>query len=157
MPGLVLALRSGNIDKSSIQITLIHMTGRCGSTLLGQMLEKVPNTLVLSEPLALSFPSMMYQRGDISYEEYKDILYSVFCIMCRQVDKVERIVIKLHMNATPSVPLLMQFCPSIKLIFNTRHIKQTILSWNKLMKTFTPSATQWHPIMVSFSFLYTIH
>ena len=65
-----LALKSGNIDKSSVQISFIHMTGRCGSTLLGQMLEKVPNTLVLSE------------RGEISSEDYKDILHAVFSIIC---------------------------------------------------------------------------
>ena len=151
-----LAHQAGNPHQTRLQIILIHMTGRCGSTLLCQTLEKIPNTQVMSEPLSLSFPGMMYQRGEISYAEYKDILCSVFCVMCRQEDSLDRVVIKLHMNATPSIAILKQFCPSIQLVFNTRHIKQTILSWNKLMKTFSPSAKQWHPLLVMFRKLLAI-
>ena len=52
-----LASQSVNLLEPNLQIAVIHMTGRCGSTLLCQMLEKVPSTLVLSEPLVISFPA----------------------------------------------------------------------------------------------------
>ena len=53
-------VRGDPFEKGQLDITIIHMTSRCGSTLLGQILERVPRTRVMSEPKPFSYIGNMY-------------------------------------------------------------------------------------------------
>ncbi len=54
-----------------VPVCFFGMTARCGSTLMSQILNRVPKTRSLSEPWAYVFAYAMFSRGQIDMEEYR--------------------------------------------------------------------------------------
>jgi len=122
----------------NLKITLIHMTARCGSTLLCQILEKVPRVKVMSEPNVFSYICNLYLQGNISYVEYQRLLESTFRLQCKKAKNIDHIVIKWAVVATPAIPFLKEKYPELNLIFNTRNIKETARSIGKVFDWVLP-------------------
>ena len=131
-------IRGDPFEKDNLKITIIQMTTRCGSTLIGQVLERVPRTRVMSEPKSFSYIGNLYLTGYISYIEYQNILQSAFRLQCKKEKDVDHIVIKWLPSATPLIPSLKKKYPNINLIFNTRNIKATARSIHKIFDTILP-------------------
>ena len=70
-----------------LKITIIHMTIRCGSTLLGQVLERVPGVKFISEPISFTCAHNLYSIGKISFVEYQHLLESSFRLQCKTEKK----------------------------------------------------------------------
>ena len=114
------------------------MTARCGSTLLCQILEKVPRVKVMSEPNVFSYVCNLYLQGNISYVEYQRLLESTFRLQCKKAKNIDHIIIKWAVVATPAIPFLKEKYPALNLIFNTRHIKETARSIGKVFDWVLP-------------------
>ncbi len=54
-----------------VPVCLFGMTARCGSTLMAQILNRVPNTRSMSEPFVLAYAYSMFNRGQIDMQEYR--------------------------------------------------------------------------------------
>ena len=118
-------IRGDPFEKDHLNVTIIHMTTRCGSTLLGQVLERVPRTKVMSEPKPFAYVANMYMTGKISYAEYQHLLESTFRIQCKKEKGIDPIVMEWVPFASPTIPFLKEKYPDINLIFNTRNLKET--------------------------------
>ena len=131
-------VRGNPFEKDNLNITIIHMTMRCGSTLLGQILEKVPRTKVMSEPKPFAYVGSMYLTGKISYIEYQHLLDSTFRLQCKKQTGIDHIVMKWWPNATPTIPFLKEKYPNLNLVFNTRNLKPTHGSVGKIFEALLP-------------------
>ena len=131
-------VRGDPFEKGQLDITIIHMTSRCGSTLLGQILERVPRTRVMSEPKPFSYIGNMYLTGKISYVEYQHLLDSTFRIQCKKEKGIDKIIMKWGPTAMSTIPFLKEKYPDLKLVFNTRNLKETYGSIKKVFDSILP-------------------
>ncbi len=63
---------------------MLNMTARCGSTLVGQMLSRVPKVRVISEPWAFMHIHGLYVQRRISLPQYKRLLQSTLRLQCKR-------------------------------------------------------------------------
>ncbi len=54
-----------------VPVCLFGMTARCGSTLMAQIMNRVPKTRSMSEPWVWTYAYVMYNKGQIDMEEYR--------------------------------------------------------------------------------------
>ena len=121
-----------NLDK---KLTFVNMTARCGSTLLGQMMARTPNTCVLSEPWALVHVNYMLNQNLISETEFKTILRNIVRILCNweHNKEIHHVFIKTTIFMSPAFPLLKKMFPRAKFVFNTRNFQPSSESYMKLI------------------------
>ena len=115
---------------SDKQLTLVNMTSRCGSTLLGQIIALTPNTRVLCEPWSLVNINYLLNCKKISKTEYKTLLRNAVHILCNWEHNkhIKHVFIKTNLFMAPAFPLLKEMFPGAKFIFNTRNFPPTIES-----------------------------
>ena len=82
------------VGNPGIPIMCLWNTARCGSTILCQVLESVPNTLVMSEPDAPWNVYYLKHPRSVSDKVYIDRLRSTFRLLCKPQPGIERIFIK---------------------------------------------------------------
>ena len=82
-----------SIGDPKVSVISLSNTGRCGSTMLCQVFEKVPGTLVLSEPDAPLKVRDMQTLRKVSDEEYNDIARSTVRVLCKPYPATDRIII----------------------------------------------------------------
>ncbi len=106
-----------------VPITWIAMTGRCGSTLLVQMMNKVPGTRTLGEPIATLNINDLRLLGKIKKDESLRLLKSGIRLMFKTEpdSKVERFFLKMSSQTSLQINDIAQLFPQIKMVFNTRH------------------------------------
>ena len=123
-------------DPAHRKVTFVNMSGRCGSTLLSQMISRTPKTRTMSEPWSLVHIHGHFNQGLISMAEYKRILRNVVRLLCKPENKqnVEHIFIKTTMLMSPAFPMLKDMFPQATFIFNTRRFKPSMESAMKLSK-----------------------
>ena len=116
---------------SDRKLTFVNMTARCGSTLLGQMIARTPNTLVLSEPWALVNVNCLLNGNQISLTEFTTLLRNVVRIMCNweHNKEITHVFIKATTFMAPAFPALKKMFPRAKFIFNTRNFKPSFESY----------------------------
>lgn len=118
------------------EVFIISNTARCGSTLLCQMLNKLPNTRAMSEPYSMCLAHTLYNTGKISNEDgdYSRLIRSILHVECKDESRrdVKRLFIKLPVWCSPQVPIMCKACPYIKHFFNTRHPKPSVVSFFKM-------------------------
>ena len=131
------------IGDPSCQVILLSNTGRCGSTIVGQIIESVQGTLLMSEPDALTNLALMIEAGELSKVDHNKWLSSVIRITCKPHDSnTKRICIKPRFNAMVHMEPLFRLFPEIKQMFLYRNALETISSylhfWNitQLQKLF---------------------
>ena len=125
-------------DPSDRRLTIVNMTSRCGSTLLGQMMSRIPKTRAISEPWSLVHIHGHFNCGRISMAEYKRLLRSVVQLQCKKehTKEVDHIFFKTTTLMSPAFPMLMEMFPFAKFVFNTRNFKPSLESWIQLGKYF---------------------
>lgn len=116
---------------SDRKLTFVNMTARCGSTLLGQIMARTPNTRVLSEPWALVHINYLLNCNHISETQYKILLRNVVQILCNWEHNkhITHVFIKATAFMAPEFPLLKEMFPSAKFIFNTRNFQPSFESY----------------------------
>ena len=113
------------------KLTIVNMTARCGSTLLGQIIARTPNTRVLSEPWALVHINCLLNCNKISKAEFKVLLRNVVRVLCNWEHNkhIKHVFIKATTFMAPAFPLLKEMFPSAKFIFNTRNFQPSFESY----------------------------
>lgn len=74
---------------SDKELIFIGMTGRCGSTLLCQMFNKLPKTTVMSEPWALLHAREWYHKGSFARNQYEKLVGSLAKLLLKDRTKVQ--------------------------------------------------------------------
>ena len=127
-----LAEKIGNPSMSTVWLS---QTGRCGSTLLGQILEKVPGTLVISEPDAPAHIDCMWQEKTISESEMNQLVISVVRILYKPYPGASKICIKTRGTCISMMRPISKLFPDINQIFMYRNCKETVSSFLALLSS----------------------
>ena len=76
---------------------------------VGQYLENIPGTRVMSEPVSFISVGALYNKGLVSYVEYKELLEATFLLQCKinkDVSNIDHIVIKWNPFGTSAMTVL---------------------------------------------------
>ena len=120
---------------------MINNTARCGSTLLCQIFKKLPKTVVQSEPWSLLYIHRLYNQREICWAEYQMLIESFIKMQFKPtVDKsTDLYVIKLpFLCAAMFNPIKTIFGDQIRFLFSVRHLKPSITSFVKILKSLDP-------------------
>ncbi len=120
-----------------VPVAIAAMTARCGSTLLVQILNRIPNTRSMSENWATCNLHDLMCADQLTLDEYRRLLKSAIRLHCKVEpgSGVERIFIKLTTMNAPMFGDIAKMFPEIKLIFNTRHPLPSLKSMKQLIDT----------------------
>ena len=123
---------AGEIGDPSSQVILLSNTGRCGSTIVGQIIESVPGTLLMSEPDALTNLAYMRVARVLTNDEQDKLLSSVIRVICKPHDpSTVRICIKPRFAAMIQMESLFRLFPDMKQMFLYRNSLETMSSFLK--------------------------
>ncbi len=113
-----------------VPIIAAAMTARCGSTLLVQLFNKVPNTRAMSEPTATCDIHGLRGSGKITPDESVKLLRSAMRLQCKVEPgtDIERIFIKMTIENSPHLGDIAKLFPNFAYFFNTRHPVPSIRS-----------------------------
>ena len=112
----------------SCQVILLSNTARSGSTIIGQVFESVPGTLLLSEPDVLSNIAYMRIARSLSDGEYEKLLTSVIRVMCKPIQNIERFCIKPRSCAVIHIEAVFRLFPTIKQLYLYRNVLESASS-----------------------------
>ena len=123
-------------DRDGRNITIIHNTGRCGSTLLASMIHRTKQCQVISEPFPLlRFSQLTNMASDIrplDCAENLKLLKAMMIILCNDPTKLYCIK-PTGVYSGNLVHLFHKILPEIKEIFMYRALKPTISSWKRIL------------------------
>ena len=129
------------IGDPPVPVIWLSNIGRCGSTMLCQVFERVPGTLVMSEPDAPLKLCDMQSLNKVSDKDYDNIVRSMVRVLCKPYPATERIVIKTRsVCASLMMPLSELFPQHVHQIFMYRDNLDAIASWGPSMGV-TPYGT----------------
>ena len=122
-------------DPTDRRLTLINMTARCGSTLICQMINTVPNVRTISEPWCFNHLHYHYVGGRIEYGEFRRLVRSCMRLQCKKENnsKIKHIMIKICALTCPIFPMLNEMYPDANFMFNTRLLKGTMASYAQIV------------------------
>ncbi|XP_071095303.1 uncharacterized protein [Haliotis cracherodii] len=100
-----------------LPVIWVSSTGRCGSTLLSQVFEKVPGTIALGEPDALTYITLLNKSEAAPEEVVRELLRSVIRLQCKTLPGAQRIVLKVAAFTFAEVKDICEMFPKIKHLF----------------------------------------
>ena len=101
--------------------------GRCGSTLLGQLFEKIPGTQLFAEPDAPTNIDYMEKMKEISEYERVELIRSTVRFLCKPHPGTKRVVIKTRHICAPLMMDITKLFPTIKQIFLYQKLQRDCL------------------------------
>lgn len=116
-----------------VKLCYMANTGRCGSTLLAQALEKVPGTLLLSEPDCLTNIGIQLKENIETQSEYEKMLIAAIRLLCQTTNDVMRICIKTRSCGTCHITTIKRNFPECFMLFGYRNSLKTVSSFLGLM------------------------
>ena len=116
-----------------IPVIWISNTARCGATILAQFFEKIPGTLLISEPDALCNIEYLYKLKSISDDEREKLIRSFIRIMCKPHTGINRICIKPRGVCISMMKDLSSISPYVKQTFMYRNCRETVSSMLALL------------------------
>ena len=124
---------AAEVGNPKCKVICIHMTARCGSTLLSQVFNKVPGVQVYIEP-ATSDIQRHYIKNRWSTSETNKIIQSTVRLLLKPIHnkKVDYMVWKVTPFTNHHIPVIMEHFPNFKWIFNTRTLRPAM---NSILKT----------------------
>ncbi len=126
------------VGRPKVPLGITAMTLRSGSTLISQIMSRVPNTRSMSEPFALDTIAILYHRKYIDLEDLRQRFRGAIRLFARtQTDsKVERVFIKLNGYSNTFLGLVREDFPNAKMIKSSRHPKPSLISYRKITAIF---------------------
>ncbi len=120
----------------TVDVTLLHMTARCGSTLISRAVSAVPRTRSLSEPFVLLRVHELYRRGALSLDGCRRLARSCVRLLCKTEpgSGLEWIFVRSPASCSPLLAFLAQAFPDFHFVFSTRHPRPSMRSLMKLMR-----------------------
>ncbi len=124
------------VGDPKVPVGLVHMSGRSGSTLLAQILHRVPSTRAISESKAMVNVNNLRTRGLVTPEESRKLLQSAMRLHCKVSpgEHVERIFMKMTIMHSQQFRDLGDLFPHFKFFFSTRHPVPSLRSYLKIFK-----------------------
>lgn len=117
------------IGDPAVPVIWMSNTGRCGGTMLTQVFESVPGTLMIHEPDPITNVYFLNENNTISPSEYDVVLRSMIRIMCKPRPGITRICIKPRPQCTPMMSTISKLGLDIKQMFIYRNSQDTVKSW----------------------------
>ena len=124
------------IGDPTVPVSWISNTGRCGGTLLCQMFESVPGTLVIHEPDTPLPLWHLQAKGALNDSQYEVMLKSSirFLTCTNEFHDIKRIFIKPRPQCPVLINDITRLLPSIRHLFMYRNSLDTIKSWLKAVQ-----------------------
>ena len=113
----------------TVSVVWIANTGRCGGTMLAQLFETIPGTLVIHEPDPPTNLYHLYEYNLLPMSEYHTLLQSTLRIMCKSRKGITRICIKPRPICNLMMTDISKQCLDIKQLFLYRNCLDTLKSW----------------------------
>ena len=136
---IILPLASFNrlgdeLGDPKVPVCLVGMTARCGSTLISQIVSRVPHVRSMSEPQAMLALNSLFRRRHFNWDATRKLIQTCVRLQCKVEpgSGVERFVLKMTPPTSPMFLAISEMFPDIDLIFNTRHPKPSINSTIKV-------------------------
>ncbi len=122
-------------------VAMTAMTLRCGSTLISQVMQRVPHTRSISEPHVVDSLWFLYHSKQISSEELRQNHRSSMRLLLKgdPDTRIDRFFLKFNSFTNPQLGMLKELFPRTKFIMSTRHPSPSIKSMLKLMRVFSTS------------------
>ena len=117
-----------NIGDPTVPVIWISNTGRCGGTMLSQVFETVPGTLVIQEPDPPLPLWNLKQDGILNGAQYDDMLKSSIRLLCKPHQGIKRICVKPRPQCKVFMADISRLLPNIRQIFMYRNSLNTITS-----------------------------
>ena len=119
------------------QLILIHSVGRCGSTLLSDVFNNLPDVLSLSEPEAFTEIVKRREPDGRNEAEMAQLLDAVIQVQCRPTNQLAPNVyaIKFRSFSTVMIDLLHRVAPQSKHIFLYRNAEDRARSIARAFRT----------------------
>ena len=119
-------------------LILIHSVGRCGSTLLSNVFNNLPDVLSLSEPEAFTEIVKRREANGRNEDEMACLLDAVLQVQCRPMSQTaapQMYAIKFRSFSTVMIDLLHRVAPQSKHIFLYRNAEDRARSIARAFKT----------------------
>ncbi|TRY63442.1 hypothetical protein TCAL_16609 [Tigriopus californicus] len=129
---------SQELGDPEANVISLYSTGRCGSTLLTQMMEGVPNTIVMSEPM-FQTNLLMDSKGELintrTTHDMKEIIRAGYRVQCKPITtrQVDSFVLKSVSLVVKTAAQTQEACPFVKNVFMHRSPKPNIQSFRAMM------------------------
>ncbi len=147
------------VGDPKIEVSLLQFTARCGSTLISQMISRIPKTRSMSEPWCLSRLEECYNLGYFSWDTYNKLIRSCMKLLCKVEPgmDIDRIFIKMTCISAPQFEIIHKLFPEMNLVFNTRHPRSSIHSLMKVLKSvnnslYAKSGLYWNQLVHQLSY-----
>ena len=121
------------VGDPTVPVTWMTNTGRCGSTILCQVLEKVPGTLVICESDAPQNVYFLRKANLITDEEHDKLLQSTIRLLCIPRTGVARICIKPRQICEGIMMTMSKLFPNFHHLFMYRNCRGFISGWLGIM------------------------
>jgi len=122
-----------SVGVPKVPVTIINNMGRCGSTLVCQILQEVPGLRVISEPWSLLHAQYLHHSGRLDTQHYHTLIVSLLLLQCKCDDPaVTQIAIKLQFPSMAHISLIKSQLPSLRQIFLFRDPRASIASMYKV-------------------------
>ena len=122
------------IGDPAVPVIWVSNTGRCGGTMLCQVFEYVPGTLLIHEPHPPLNLSHLQEKSTFNVSQYDAILKSVIRVLCKPRQGIKSICIKPDILCTFMMKDITRLLPKIKQLFIYRNSLNTIKSWLRVMQ-----------------------
>ncbi len=141
-----------------VPVCLVNMTARCGSTLVSQIMTRVPNVCSMSEPWAMAQLNTLFRMRCFNWDETRKLIQTCMRLHCKVEpdSSVERIVIKMTPSTSPMFVALHELFPQFDFLFNTRHPKPSINSILKAVKSTKEKSLYLRLNFSAFDFIYNM-
>ena len=132
---------ANDIGSSTAPVIWLSNTGRCGSTIIGQLFESVQGTILMSENDSLTNLAYMKEKGKVSGKEYEEIFSSIVRVLCKPRANINRVCIKCRSCGMVHMKFISKLFPHIKQMFLYRNVRPTVSSFLGL--TVSETALAW--------------
>lgn len=123
---------ANKIGNPKVKACCIFNTGRCGSTVLAQALEKIPGTLLLSEPESLLNLGLIWKSRSLTQSQYEIILVAIVRFLCKPYNGISLVIIKTRSHCTCHIDALRKHFPNFKIMFMYRNLMSTTSSFLRI-------------------------
>ncbi|RUS79741.1 hypothetical protein EGW08_012514 [Elysia chlorotica] len=114
-------------------VAWITNSGRCGSTLLLQMLENIPGMRCLSEPDVTTNVALLSRAGHLDAAEVEMLSRAVVRYLCRAAPGVTHVAVKVRYTCVTEVQLVQKLFPAFRHVYLYRDLGNVMTSFYKFI------------------------
>ncbi|GFR80851.1 sulfotransferase family protein [Elysia marginata] len=120
---------TATLGDPATSVAWISNSGRCGSTLLIQMLETIPGMRCLSEPDVTTNVALLSRSGEIDAKETETLTRACVRYLCRASPGVSHVAVKLRYTCVTEVRLVQKLFPGFRHVYLYRDLGNVMTSF----------------------------